>query len=335
MRMKKTTAVNIALLLVSLFGVIFISEIVLRFFEKPEKETVFKNTIREEKFPYRFIPGSTYTETNPEFSMFIKINMVGLRDYEYGKDYFKNSFVILGTGDSFTWGVGVNMEDGHLAVAEEILNKDSAKIKIIKAGMPGFSPSQELDFVKYYVQEKLDVKFNLITISFLPHDIDEMLLSNSIRYGKHEQGDMLSLSGFRRLIQSSLIYGHIRQLGLFRAFKGKSTIYYGRKMNEEEKHTISQMIKKAESFSASTPIVFVLIPQMDNVLYKVYPDVFTVAKEESTAKNIYFIDTYEELVKHDAYSVFYKKDQHLTKLGQRIVGEILAKKIEDMSTLLN
>lgn len=331
--MKKKIAVNIALLLVALFGVVFMSEIALHFFEKPEKETVIRNTILEEKFPYRFIPGSEFTETKPEFSMFVKINSEGLRDYDYGKDYFNNSYVILGTGDSFTWGVGVSVEDGHLAVAEKILNKDSSKIRIIKAGMPGYNPLEEMDFVKYHVQEELSVKYRLMTISFLPNDIDEMLFNNSIISGKQGQADMHSLSGLRRLIQSSIIYGYIKQLGLFRAFKGKSTIYYGRKMNEEERKMISLMIKKAESFSASIPIVFVLIPQMDNVLYKVYPDVFTVAKETSSATNIHFIDTYDELVKYDAYSVFYKKDQHLTKLGQRVVGEVLARELEDMNIL--
>jgi len=330
---KKATALNLALLFVSLFSAIFISEIVLRFLEKPENETVIKNTIKEKSFPYRFIPGSTFTETKSEFSMFVKINSVGLRDYDYGEDYFSNSFVILGTGDSFTWGVGVSMENGHLAVAEKILNKDSANIKIIKAGMPGYNPLEELDFVKYYVQKKLDVKFNLITISFLPNDIDEMLLNHSIRYGEQEQPGIYNLSSFRKLIQSSRIYRKMKQLGLFRAFKRKSTIYYGRKMNEEERQTISRMIKKAETFSASTPVVFVLIPQMDNVLYKVYPDMFNVAKEISTAKNLYFVDTYDELVKYDPYSVYYKKDQHLTELGQRIVGDVLAKKIEGMDIL--
>jgi len=325
-----------AVLLVSLCGVVMVSEMMLRLIEKPEKETVIRNTVREEKYPYRFTPGSAFTETNEEFSMMVQINNAGLRDYEYDEEYFTNSDVILGTGDSFTWGVGVSMEDGHLAVAEKFLNSDSAKIKIIKAGMPGYNPLEELDFIKYYVQEKIPgLKFSMITISFLPNDIDEMLLKNSIRYGQNGGAEMDNHFSFRKLIQSSHIYQHMKQLGLLRVFKGKSTIYYGRKMNAKERHLISQMIKKAELFSGSIPVVFVLIPQMDNVIYKAYPDMFTVAKEVSTSSNIYFIDTYDELVKYDPYSVFYKKDQHLTKLGQRIVGEVLARNIEEMSNRLN
>jgi hypothetical protein len=328
--MKKATGINIALLLSSLFLVILLSEMILRFFYKAEKETAIWNTILGEEFPYSFLPNSSFIETNSEFSMVVKINNMGLRDYDYGPNYFKDSFVVLGTGDSFTWGVGVNMEEGYLAVAENILNAASLNIKIIKAGMPGYHPLTELDFVEHYVKRKLNLVFNMMTIGFLPNDIDELLLKNSIRYGQQKPSDLNIRARSKKLLQSSFLYQRIQQLKLFRTLRGKASFHYGRKMNEEEKQIISDIIRKAEGYSSTIPVVFVLIPQMDNILYKAYPDMFRVIKKMNTGRNMFFMDTYDELVKYDPYSLYYVKDQHLTKLGQNIVGRLLAKKIGEL-----
>ncbi len=331
--MKKTTAINLTLLLISLISVTLLSELVLRAFHHGETGTAIPNTILEEKFPYRFVPNSSFTQTNSEFSMLVKINDLGLRDYDYDRDYFKDRFVVLGTGDSFTWGVGVNMEEGYLAVAERIMNLAAADVKIIKAGMPGYHPINELDFVQHYVQRKLNLEFNMMTIGFLPNDIDELLSGDSIRYGQRKRSDINLRIRLKDFLKSSPLYQRIQQLRLFRIVRGSMPFHYGREMNEEEKMGISRIIRKAESYSSTLPIVFVLIPQMDNILYKTYPDMFRVIKEIPAAQNISFLDTYPELIKYDPYALYYARDQHLTRVGQEIVGRLLAKKIEDLMVL--
>jgi hypothetical protein len=331
--MNRETVIRILLVVLSSFCVIIFSEMILHIFAKPKKETVIRNTVANEKFPYRFIPHTKYTEKTSEFSITVKINNVGLRDYDYLENYPRDNLIILGIGDSFTWGAGVNMEEGYLAVAENILRKNSLSAEIIKAGMPGYEPISELSFVEHYIEGKLNLKFNMLTIGFLPNDIDELVLKSEIRYGQHGPYKLNNvLSSLRNIIRESYIYQRIKHLKLVRTIKGKKSGHYCREMNAEEKDVIAQIIKKAKGYSTSIPVLFVLIPQADNIIYKCYPDMFNIIKELAAENDIFFVDTFFELVKYEPDRLYYKQDQHLTKLGYEIVGRVLANKIMDLKS---
>ena len=79
----------------------------------------------DEKLGFRLVPNYEVRHRKSDFDSFIKINSMGLRDYEHknGKDPL--TFRILVLGDSFTFGLGVNLEESYPKVLETMLNKNN------------------------------------------------------------------------------------------------------------------------------------------------------------------------------------------------------------------
>ncbi len=83
---------------------------------------------------------------NKELNFPIKINSKGLRDNETSYKKPKNTFRILGLGDSFTFSYTL-FEDGFLTIIEKSLNKViNRRVDVIKAGVPGTGPDFYYNF---------------------------------------------------------------------------------------------------------------------------------------------------------------------------------------------
>ena len=70
----------------------------------------------------------------PESKTCVKINSKGLRDNEYPFERDKDTFRVLVLGDSFTWGIGVNIEETFTKRWEA---KYHGRVEIINAGVTG------------------------------------------------------------------------------------------------------------------------------------------------------------------------------------------------------
>src|SRR4030042_5914780 len=115
---KKIT-VNIFLSFFSIFIFLFITELVL---------------IRV--FPvYKESPGpdSSYEITTKLYKITVRTNSLNIRDREIPPKE-KNEFRILCLGDSFTFGLGVEVEDTYTRLLENLLNKDRKRSCVINAG---------------------------------------------------------------------------------------------------------------------------------------------------------------------------------------------------------
>ncbi len=105
----------------------------------------------------------------------VKINSFGLRDYEFSFEKPKNTFRILGLGDSFTYGEGVALEQTYLKILEQMLNKQAGVIKyqVINAACPAYNTVQE----SIYLREKgMSFKPDLLIIGYVIGDTQEKLL---------------------------------------------------------------------------------------------------------------------------------------------------------------
>lgn len=108
--------------------------------------------IQDKELGYLLRPNFQTKETNDykEYLIDVRINSLGLRDYEH--DLSKNTYRILGIGDSYTFGEGAQIENTYLSVLEkELKNKYGQDIEIFKAGIPGYSTKQEVGFLKRYI----------------------------------------------------------------------------------------------------------------------------------------------------------------------------------------
>jgi len=110
----------------------------------------------------------------------IKINSDGLRDDEYNINKSNNTFRIIILGDSFTFGLGVELKDTYAKVLEKKLNKLSKKTKyeVINFGTIGYNAKQEVELFKLK-----GIKYNpdLIIIGFLDNDDQDYEFEHSLR----------------------------------------------------------------------------------------------------------------------------------------------------------
>ncbi len=94
-------------------------------------------------------PGADVREVSPEFDVEYKVNAVGLRDnstHEHRPN--AGTTRILLVGDSFTFGWGVPYDRTWPVLLEQGLHERGENVEIIKAGVPGYSTDQELEYLK-------------------------------------------------------------------------------------------------------------------------------------------------------------------------------------------
>jgi hypothetical protein len=92
---------------------------------------------------YRHVPGFTGRERNPEYDVRIEINSRGYRDREYalGK---RDALRIVGLGDSFTFGSGVEEPEIYLSRLETLLpEKLGRAVEVVNLGAGGRGLSDE------------------------------------------------------------------------------------------------------------------------------------------------------------------------------------------------
>ena len=80
----------------------------------------------------------------------IKINSHGLRDREFSYEKPEGVKRILGIGDSFTFGYGVNLDNCYLKQLERDLNQNGDKWEVINAGVTGYNMWQYLAYFEHY-----------------------------------------------------------------------------------------------------------------------------------------------------------------------------------------
>jgi lysophospholipase L1-like esterase len=77
--------------------------------------------------------------TTSEFSHTVQVNRLGFRDRDFGAKS-DDVFRILAIGDSFTYGMGVQIEDSWTKLVEKQLREDGYKVEIANLGRPGAFP---------------------------------------------------------------------------------------------------------------------------------------------------------------------------------------------------
>tara|TARA_B100000315_G_C14588363_1_gene594374 strand:+ start:2063 stop:3118 length:1056 start_codon:yes stop_codon:yes gene_type:complete len=104
-----------------------------------------------------------------EFSINIKTNSQGLRDSEYSYEKPADTTRILGLGDSFQFGVGVEGEEVYLNVLEQNLNKNSnGKYEVMNMGVLGYGLDQQQ---KYFNEEGKKYNPDIVILSFYQNDV--------------------------------------------------------------------------------------------------------------------------------------------------------------------
>jgi hypothetical protein len=103
-------------------------------------------------------------------------NSVGWRDTEHAEEKPKNTYRILGLGDSYLYGQGVRFEDICLTRLARRLTAASTrgiKTEAINAGLSGYNTANERDLL---LQRGLAYDPDLVIVHFVPNDVERNLL---------------------------------------------------------------------------------------------------------------------------------------------------------------
>ncbi len=89
---------------------------------------------------FLFPPGVSFPYQTPEFSHSAVINSLGFRDREWPLEKTDATIRILAIGDSFTFGMGVELEYTWTKVLEKMLQARGHQVEIANLGKPGTDP---------------------------------------------------------------------------------------------------------------------------------------------------------------------------------------------------
>lgn len=145
----KRWAQNLGLLFGSIIAFFFLLEIGVRFFD-PQNVLELKGLYRRDPvLSMRLVANYRGRDRNFEYSTLVRTNSLGLRDREYPKNY-KADFRILVLGDSFTFGIGVNLEDTYVKLLEKRLKEiyPDKRCEVINCGVPSVGTDYEYMFLK-------------------------------------------------------------------------------------------------------------------------------------------------------------------------------------------
>jgi len=103
-------------------------------------------------------------------------NSVGWRDTEHAERKPKDTYRILGLGDSYLYGQGVRFEDVCLTRLARRLAATSPRgiqVEAINAGMSGYNTADERDLL---LERGLAYNPDLVIVHFVPNDVERHLL---------------------------------------------------------------------------------------------------------------------------------------------------------------
>jgi hypothetical protein len=349
---------NILLLLFSVIIMILVFEVVVAFFFPQEiVPNIIKfdnNTIFSLKKNYMGI------QSSPEFRISLKTNSHGLRDVEH---YYKKPdevYRIIVVGDSFTFGDGVELNETFPKVLEsELLIHNPSKIvkyEVINAGMYGWSTIQEYAFL---VTRGLKYNPDMVILGFYENDFSDNIQTKDLVEFSDAGAKLINakkdaaakLLEFKEAIPLYDFFSQNSHLfSLTKKFVAIS-LYNNSKITKitdnPTKQNISNVTKnilfefKRVLDKDNIHFVVVLIPSLSTVkneigAIKSNQDLVLRSFADWLKKNkFYTIDMLPIFKTHAAQEekLYFPKDGHCTKKGQKLIGETIHRYFSDSNLL--
>jgi lysophospholipase L1-like esterase len=174
--------IGLALLAGTIVLMLVLGEISVRLLEPPSDKQPLYQTLKDSPRRYGLLPNRTVLRDG----VTIHTNSLGNRGGECSHDKLPGTFRILGLGDSYTFGAGVEYEDTYLRILEKLLNKSnlsgSLSYESVNLGVEGYNTVQELASLR---EEGLSLQPDLILVGYLFNDVDdEISMSGELPIGQ-------------------------------------------------------------------------------------------------------------------------------------------------------
>lgn len=299
----------------------------------PSNVNIFKT---DENLPYAIRPHAQceWELRTGESRFSCSHNSTGLRDTEHSFKKPKNTYRILGLGDSFTYGYGVSFEQTYLYQLEKMLshkNSTGTNIEIIKAGMPGYWPEPERILLEKYGMQYMP---DLVLVGFTPRDVTDTFSGNA-SYKVSRDGYLMPGGVFSNLSNQLYVHSHFFRLlitKLWRVFKFNffdrwSAIYQNHGFHEKDWLKIENeylaMLSIVKKAGANLVIVHIpeIIPLQNNV-DKSYPS--RRLSNWCQSNGVSFIDVLPAMEEKHNIDSFYWKEGHCNAKGHTMIAKTIA-----------
>lgn len=284
--------------------------------------------------PFSVISGRSHSN---EYDAEYKHNSLGLRDTEHTIAKPDGTFRILGLGDSFTYGQGVNFEETYLYRLEKMLNErkeNHPKVEIIKAGIPRFFPEPERILLEKY---GLKYSLDLILIGFLPNDVTDTFLGiDAVKVDDAGYLIQKEAKGMGKIGKWLYIHSHLSRIILNKYMSSNTKkrpvrfreIYKPDSYHEKDWQKLESEYEKiiAIANKANVPILFIHIPQEIGDDSYSYPPLRL--SSFFSKRGVPFIDVLPAMRKASLHETLYwKRDRHCNSAGYRVIAETVYSKL--------
>lgn len=328
------------MIFISLISTFIVLEASVRILKiAPRIDEQYSGFKSDDLLPFIPQPNSTNScrSASDEYSYHYEHNIYGFRDNDY-KPFMHNDkeFIIMGLGDSFTYGIGAEFNKTYLYLLEQSLNStigSHKKIRIIKAGIPRYYLyTERLLFEKYSDVFKPD----LVIVGFVPNDIIDTYYGLSNIGIEKDSGYLISADAEKLGAAGIYLYRNFHFFRIIARFyyeyslskKNKpiySEIFKANGFHEKEWKEIEKEYKKiihiANALGAKT--AFVHIPQKarwnEQHFYISYR-----FKKFVSENGAYFIDTLPKFIEESkSKTLYYDIDGHCTPDGYGVIANAI------------
>jgi hypothetical protein len=159
-------------------------------------------------------PNIDVHHTTADYRINVRTNSMGIRDdREFQLAKPDNTFRVVGLGDSFTFGYGVEKEETYLALAEKTLREMGMNVEIINLAVSGFGTAEQIIML-----EKVGLGFDpdMVTVGFYVNDIADNVRSmlyvlDQNRKPRRHQESYLPAVKVREFLYSFAIYRYLAE----------------------------------------------------------------------------------------------------------------------------
>lgn len=313
------------------------------------------------------IPGLRGYVKKAEYTHSFRLNSLGFRDIERKKLKPENTYRIIGLGDSFSWGAGVNQSDTFLNRLENSLNHNSKSksvyYEVFNWGVDAWGTAQQLLCLKH---QALAYNPDLMILQyFTGNDLTDNVYSNLFRvdeegnlirssYGRKKITHIKKITShipfYRFLTQHSHLVNFIRQRLLMRVEKSdERNIATTLPANKFEYGLRLTKALLEEIFSTASKkrinVVLLVIPEKKEISssppgaspapQKNFRAEDLMLAEVCRTHNVALLDLSEIFIQKNTSAIYYEMDRHLTSYGHNVVAEELEKFLKKNHLLYN
>ncbi|MFQ5669538.1 MAG: SGNH/GDSL hydrolase family protein [Acidobacteriota bacterium] len=265
----------------------------------------------------------------------VNINSLGLREREFSPAKSDGVFRVLCVGDSVTFGHWVEAEQAFPRRLEALLQRGSSStIQVINAGVPGYSPFQELAWLR---EKGWDLKPDLVVVGFVLNDVVERFMTLAAYGGANTTlgvDTTATLAPLHRWLRRTAFFRFV--ISLLRRGQARREVYSVRRLFDDPllpridaawRRTESELDKMVMAArQRKVPLCLVVFPFRFQIAEKADPRPQQRLKSWAEAAGVPLVDLTRDFQRLGAGRAFLDQD-HPTPSGHLVAAQAIAKAI--------